>query len=148
MPKKGYTGISLKTEVAELLRSKAKQAGLGINDYLTALLLGPSWDRPATVLNPNNSTQPTLSSQLQISPKQTAFCKSTCETRPQQPVWCRGRASNPRLLGAQALLAPLRSPDYESGALTRLGYPGYFLDFSGTFLLEPPKKINPSLSYT
>ena len=48
MPKKGYTGISLKTEVAELLRSKAKAANMGLNDYLTSMLLdiGPSQDRP------------------------------------------------------------------------------------------------------
>jgi len=46
MPKPGYTGICLKKEVAELLRSKAKEASMGINDYLTAQLLGPSQDRP------------------------------------------------------------------------------------------------------
>ena len=38
MPKQGYTGICLKTEVAELLRSKAKAANLGLNDYLTSML--------------------------------------------------------------------------------------------------------------
>ena len=42
MPKKGYTGISLKTEVAELLRSKAKAANKGLNEYLTSMLIGPS----------------------------------------------------------------------------------------------------------
>jgi len=42
MPKKGYTGISLKTEVAELLRSKAKASNMGLNDYLTSRLIGPS----------------------------------------------------------------------------------------------------------
>ena len=39
MPKKGYTGICLKTEVAQLLRAKAKAANMGINDYLTSVLL-------------------------------------------------------------------------------------------------------------
>ena len=73
MPKKGYTGISLKIEVAELLRAKARQACMGINDYLTALLLGPSWDSPGTVPTSNNFTQPTSINPLQISPKQTAF---------------------------------------------------------------------------
>jgi len=39
MPKPGMTGICLKTEVAELLRTKAKEANMGINDYLTFLLM-------------------------------------------------------------------------------------------------------------
>ena len=38
MPKSGMTGLCLKTEVAELLRAKAREANMGINDYLTALL--------------------------------------------------------------------------------------------------------------
>ena len=42
MPKQGYTGICLKTEVAQLLRAKAKAANLGLNDYLTTVLIGPS----------------------------------------------------------------------------------------------------------
>ncbi|MGB9841637.1 MAG: hypothetical protein ACPLKZ_02805, partial [Candidatus Bathyarchaeales archaeon] len=39
MPKPGMTGICLKTEVAELLRAKAKEANMGINDYLATVLL-------------------------------------------------------------------------------------------------------------
>jgi len=39
MPKPGMTGICLKTEVAQLLRAKAKEAKMGINDFLTALLM-------------------------------------------------------------------------------------------------------------
>jgi len=38
MPKKGYTGITLKTEIAQLLRQKAKESGLSINQYLLWLL--------------------------------------------------------------------------------------------------------------
>ena len=38
MPKKGYTGITLKTEIAKLLRQKAKKSGLTINQYLLWLL--------------------------------------------------------------------------------------------------------------
>ena len=38
MPKKGYTGITLKTEIAQLLRQKAKESGLNINQYLLWLL--------------------------------------------------------------------------------------------------------------
>jgi hypothetical protein len=57
MPKPGMTGICLKDEVAQLLRAKAKAASLGLNDYLTSMLmasaLGPSQqciqDRPGTV---------------------------------------------------------------------------------------------------
>jgi len=42
VPKIGMTGICLKTEVADLLRNKARAANMGLNDYLTSLLLGPS----------------------------------------------------------------------------------------------------------
>jgi hypothetical protein len=47
MPKPGMTGICLKTEVAELLRTKAKEANMGINDYLTALLMETPLNGPA-----------------------------------------------------------------------------------------------------
>jgi len=47
MPKHGMTGICLKTEVAQLLRAKAKEANMGINDYLTFLLMEKPLDRPA-----------------------------------------------------------------------------------------------------
>ena len=81
MPKPGMTGICLKTEVAELLRAKAQEANMGINNYLTALLLGPSqihsWDRPRTV--PVSLTQQQISIQQALnqkqSQKQTAFNK-------------------------------------------------------------------------
>jgi len=46
MPKPGMTGICLKTEVAQLLRAKAKEANMGINDYLTFLLMEKPLDRP------------------------------------------------------------------------------------------------------
>jgi len=66
MPKPGMTGICPKDEVANLLRAKAKAANLGLNDYLTSILMapalgpsqacsGPFEDRPATFLN--ESTQ-------------------------------------------------------------------------------------------
>ena len=75
MPKPGYTGICLKKEVAELLRSKAKEASMGINDFLTALLLGPSQlcieDRPRTVLTFQNQA----SIQLTEKPETVAFQK-------------------------------------------------------------------------
>jgi len=38
MPKEGYTGITIKTEVAQLLRQKAKEHGLNLNQYLLWLL--------------------------------------------------------------------------------------------------------------
>jgi hypothetical protein len=46
MPKPGMTGICLKTEVAQLLRSKAKEANMGINDYLTFLLMEKPFNGP------------------------------------------------------------------------------------------------------
>ncbi len=76
MPKPGYTGICLKTEVAELLRSKAKTANMGINDFLTALLLGPSQlcieDRLRTVLTFQNQA----SIQLTDKPENSRFSKN------------------------------------------------------------------------
>ena len=47
MPKPGMTGICLKTEVAELLRTKAKEANMGINDYLTFLLMEKPFNGPS-----------------------------------------------------------------------------------------------------
>jgi len=47
MPKPGMTGICLKTGVAQLLRAKAREANMGINDYLTAMLMGSN--QPATL---------------------------------------------------------------------------------------------------
>jgi hypothetical protein len=78
MPKPGMTGLCLKNEVADLLRSKAKAANQGLNDYLISLLMAPSvgpssacvgpshpWsqDRPGTVPQLITATQ-------QISPFQ------------------------------------------------------------------------------
>lgn len=83
MPKKGYTGVSLKTEVAELLRSKAKATNLGLNEYLTSLLLigpslpnlGPSQlcyeDRPRTV--PQISLNQALNQKITLNRSQRRF---------------------------------------------------------------------------
>jgi hypothetical protein len=47
MPKPGMTGICLKTEVAQLLRTKAKEAKMGINDFLMALLMKTPQNSPS-----------------------------------------------------------------------------------------------------
>ena len=86
MPKIGMTGICLKTEVAELLRAKAKAANKGLNDYLTSLILrdlGPSQhhneDRPGTVPNPPAQQLMSLLQALnqQTSPNQTELQKAS-----------------------------------------------------------------------
>ncbi|MBS7636809.1 hypothetical protein KEJ37_05695 [Candidatus Bathyarchaeota archaeon] len=46
MPKPGMAGICLKTEVAKLLRAKAKEAKMGINDFLMAVLMKTSFNWP------------------------------------------------------------------------------------------------------
>jgi len=71
MPKPGMTGICLKTEVAEPLRAKAKEANLSLNDYLTTKLLGPSRDSP----NACGQTihKPPTSSKLTNQPKPSRF---------------------------------------------------------------------------
>jgi len=77
MPKQGYMGLCLKREVAELIRAKAREANMGINDFLTALLLGPSqihgWDRPKPLTQQQISLLQTLNKKN--SQKQTAFIK-------------------------------------------------------------------------
>jgi hypothetical protein len=61
MPKPGMTGICLKTEVAELLRTKAKEAKMGINDYLTAFLMKTPLKRSSEPENVgSNPTGPAL----------------------------------------------------------------------------------------
>jgi len=46
MPKKGMIGITLRKEVAELLRERAKVARMGLNEFLEVMLIGPSQDSP------------------------------------------------------------------------------------------------------
>jgi hypothetical protein len=62
MPKPGMTGICLKTEVAELLRTKAKAANMGINDFLKALLMETPFNGPAEpeILGSNPSGPATM----------------------------------------------------------------------------------------
>ncbi|MEM1581956.1 MAG: hypothetical protein QXK89_05540 [Candidatus Bathyarchaeia archaeon] len=42
MPKPGMAGLTIKKEVYVLLKAKAQEAGIGINQYLENLLLGRS----------------------------------------------------------------------------------------------------------
>jgi len=72
MPKPGMTGICLKQEVADLVRKRAQEAGQGLNDYLSNLLLGPSLqytqDRPGTV--PTTATA-SIPAQIALQNKET-----------------------------------------------------------------------------
>ena len=54
MPKPGMIGLTLKKEVYNLLKIKAKEAGMGINQFLETLLLGQgrSQDRPTALYKP------------------------------------------------------------------------------------------------
>ena len=71
MPKPGMAGLTLKREVYMLLKAKAREAGMGINQYLETLLIGHvgrSWDRPGTVPNQHKIpfvTEPFLSPVLE-----------------------------------------------------------------------------------
>jgi|GEM_PF-3366369 hypothetical protein len=47
MPKEGFIAISLKKEVAEMLRNKAKEAKMGINQFLTLILEKKLFPRPS-----------------------------------------------------------------------------------------------------
>ena len=53
MPNPGMTGITLKQEVADLLRTKARRANMGLNDYLTKMLIGSSLNRPPSYQRPS-----------------------------------------------------------------------------------------------
>jgi len=90
MPKPGMTGICLKTEVAQLLRAKAKEANMGINDYLTFLLMEKPLDRPAEpeILG-SNPSGPAI--KMLLSAKAACFgllCSLACGTvlGPSQPL--------------------------------------------------------------
>ena len=114
MPKKGMTAITFRTEIAELLRTKAKQANMGINTYLEATLIGPSQacfeDRPRTVPHMENPRE-LISSEISL--KQAAANEGSAET----VGFCKwtGRDLNPRL------------PHCECGVRTRLNYRPYVL---------------------
>ena len=53
MPKPGMTGICLKQEVADLIRARARSANMGLNEYLTNMLLGPSLEDQRPYLGPS-----------------------------------------------------------------------------------------------
>ena len=55
MPKPGYISITLKQDVAKLLKAKAESESIGINELLFKLL---SEDRPRTVLKTSEKTTP------------------------------------------------------------------------------------------
>ena len=111
MPKLGMTGICLKTEVANLLRNKAQAANMGLNDYLTSILLGPSQrcieDRPGTVPQPVTQQLINLLQVLnqQINPSQVAFPE-------QDENWRARRDLNPRspAFNAETIGLRLRRP--------------------------------------
>ena len=124
---------------------------MGLNDYLTSLLLGPSQPciegRHGTVPNlettqssaQNPNLLQSLISLLQALNQQTSqnqtpnnmFSLSKGSLLQKRKFLVPGAGFEPATSGHQALLLPRScSPDYESGAQTRLGYPGpSFLDY-------------------
>ena len=160
MPKQGMTGLCLKTEVANLLRSKAENASMGLNDYLTALLLGPSQSgeppyqgpsqpclgtvpnletnqAPTQAPTQNSAQQPNLIQSLisllqalnqQTNPNQapnSVFSLNERSLSKKRKFLVPGAGFEPATSGQLGANAPLCSPDYESGAQTKLGYPGF-----------------------
>jgi hypothetical protein len=121
MPKPGMTGLCLKQEVADLVRRRAQDAGQGLNDYLSSLLLGPSLqhgeDRPGTV--------PATSLNQQLSPILTLnnACNQIQAQNNGKPLFgeafCEQKGSvEPRAgFGPATTALPRRCP-------TRLGYRG------------------------
>ncbi|KPV63341.1 MAG: hypothetical protein AOA65_1349 [Candidatus Bathyarchaeota archaeon BA1] len=61
MPKPGMVGMTLKQELAELLRAKARSANMGLNEYLTSILIGPYLSQNQD--GPGLSPTPTLQQQ-------------------------------------------------------------------------------------
>jgi hypothetical protein len=60
MPKPGMAGITLRKEVAELLRTKAKEANMGLNEFLETTLIGPSQSLQATTTGPSEDSPRTV----------------------------------------------------------------------------------------
>ncbi|MEM2338362.1 MAG: hypothetical protein QXU45_09250 [Candidatus Bathyarchaeia archaeon] len=61
MPKPGIVAISLKKEIAELLRAKAKEAKMGINVFLKDILTKNTQKRPSEPENVgSNPTGPAM----------------------------------------------------------------------------------------
>jgi hypothetical protein len=77
MPKPGMTGICLKTEVAELLRTKAKEAKMGINDYLTAFLMKTPLKRSSEPENVGSNPTGPASNQVQVHMTRRSPLKNT-----------------------------------------------------------------------
>jgi len=82
MPKPGMTGICLKTEVAELLRTKAKEANMGINDYLTAFLMKTPLKRSSEPENVgSNPTGPAKNKTLQAKASRNRLYQKSLEAQ-------------------------------------------------------------------
>ncbi|MFQ6032914.1 MAG: hypothetical protein ACE5K2_08345, partial [Candidatus Zixiibacteriota bacterium] len=100
MPKPRMTGIWLKTEVAELLRSKAREAHMGLNDYLTKLLIAPSLSNAGSpVLGPSQQCIEDRSRtvpQYHMCPFAMKPVSSSFPTN-HKAFWCSGRDLNPGL---------------------------------------------------
>ena len=169
MPKQGMTGLCLKTEVANLLRDKAENADMGLNDYLTTLLLGPSQSgdqpyqgpsQPCLGAVPNLETtqaptqnptqQPNLIQALisllqalnqQQTPNQApnnVFSLNERSLSEKRKFLVPGAGFEPATSGQLGVCPVSCSPDYESGAQTKLGYPGSFFRISSVFMFSRP----------
>ena len=115
MPKKGYTQIIVSNEVREILQKTARESGFRtVNEMLKHLIETAIFSRVNPGVNPRstlthynttklNSIQP-LNPQNNLkqaaSLKQSAFHRSTCEARPQQPVLAGPRGFEPRTSGS------------------------------------------------
>ena len=91
-------GLTLKREIYELLKTRAKQAGMGINAYLERILLsgtipGQSQDSPAWQ-NVPPQTEPILN----------------CFPKNQQFSWSPGRDLNPRPAAYEAAALTAKPP--------------------------------------
>ena len=126
LPKLGMTGISLKTDVAELLRAKAREADMGLNDYLTSLLLGP----PQLCTEDRLGTVPHLLTEQPISLPQALNQENSLKQAQNRPLsLCKGFLSEKRKF-------LVRSPGFEPGSsaweadvLAKLDYDrNYFLN--------------------
>ena len=111
MPKPGYTTITLKTEVAQLLKQKARAAGLGLNQYLLALL---NQDSPRTVPPiKENNPKPSFSSKTEGRRRDLNPASGL-----HRPVRCQATLRRPHSAAYRCFL------DYSGGAGSLENYVG------------------------
>ena len=131
MPKPGMTGLCLKNEVVDLLRTKAQSVNMGLNDYLASLLFASNSPTGSQVSGPS---QPCIQDRLGTVPEpMTQQLLSLIQTLIQQNN--QKQAPNQFSLSEGSLFAKressvVRLPGFEPGSQAWEAYVLAKLDYS------------------